>query len=181
MKGTVSKIILIITILHLAGCSEQPIFTKKENLNQLLNKFLEGKFYSCNFEAAKYKNKNYKNTSISKEINLNKNINLIYTEKYVGLIYRNDKWSNGNSIFKKIPNSNDNYVLGSTYDDSDFDINKKNSEHNLEFIKNKLHVNLFSQDIRSTYNCNQLHEILSEAMKKQLLRNFLLQKNKDRI
>jgi len=175
------KIILIIMFSSLTNCSDQSIFTEKKNLNQIMNSFLKGNYYSCNFEEAIYKNKSFKNTSISKEIILNKNINLIYTENFVGLIYKNDKWNNGNTIFRKNSEIDNNFILGSFYYESDYDLNKKNSDYNLDFKNNKLYVSLLSKEIRSKYNCNQLHEILSEAMKKQLLKNFLLQKNKDRI
>ena len=175
------KIILIIMFSSLTNCSDQSTFTEKKNLNHIMNSFLKGNFYSCNFEEAIYKNKSYKNTSISEEIILNKNINLIYTKKFVGLIYKNDKWNNGNTIFRKNSEIDNNFILGSFYYESDYDLNKKNSDYNLDFKNNKLYVSLLSNEIRSKYSCNQLHEILSEAMKKQLLKNFLLQKNKDRI
>ena len=43
------------------------------------------------------------------------------------------------------------------------------------------YADLFEKTINSEYSCQQLHEILTEAMKKQLLQNFLLQKNSDRM
>lgn len=180
MKNAAYKTILVILFSSLVSCSEQAVFTDKKNLNQLMNSFLNGKFYSCNFEETKYKNKIYKDTLIDKNISINKNINLIHTEKFIGLIYKRDKWNNGNTIYNKNAEKENSFTLGSFYHESDFDFNEKNNEHNLDFKNNKLYVSLFSKEIRSKYNCNQLHEILSEAMKKQLLKNFLLQKNEDR-
>ncbi|MDC0481912.1 hypothetical protein OAN90_00500 [Gammaproteobacteria bacterium] len=91
-------------VTTLISCAEQHHFTDKENLNNILNNLTKGKFYTCNLKASYSKgNKNYPDGLINKKIpyKINKNINLIYTENNIGLIYKNDKWGYGNSIFNK--------------------------------------------------------------------------------
>ena len=91
------KKLVFFLVIFIYGCSEQYKFTDKENLNKILNDLSNGDFYSCNFERViEEKNFNFKP---------NRNINLIYTDKIIGLIYKNDKWNHGNSIFKKKINS----------------------------------------------------------------------------
>ena len=67
------------------------------------------------------------------------------------------------------------------YVDEDYDNNILAKGYKLSFNKNILKINLFEETVNSEYSCQQLNEILTEAMKKQLLQNFLLQKNSDRM
>ena len=105
---------------------------------------------------------------------------MIYTEEIVGLIYRSDKWDHGNSIFVKNNKNQSEYYLGSFYADDDFKENLVNRDHKLLFMNNILKVNLFSQLNHNEYSCQKLEKILSKAMKKEILKNFLLQRNADR-
>ena len=180
MKWMTVPILLI--MINLISCSEQYQFTDKKNLNNILNKLSKGEFYTCNFKSSfSSGHKNYKDEKIVKKLPFekNKNINLIYTEEKIGLIYKNDKWGNGNSIFNK--KTEHEYVLGSSYIDSDFTDQIINTRYKLKFNKKNLRVNLFDENIINEYSCKELHNILTEAMKKQLLQNFLLQSNKDRL
>tara|TARA_B110000444_G_scaffold237316_1_gene249972 strand:- start:1559 stop:2107 length:549 start_codon:yes stop_codon:yes gene_type:complete len=182
MKWITRLLTLGFIVTTLISCAEQHHFTDKENLNNILNNLTKGKFYTCNLKASYSKgNKNYPDGLINKKIpyKINKNINLIYTENNIGLIYKNDKWGYGNSIFNK--KTEEVYVRGSSYEDKDYDNKNLEKGYNLSFNKNTLKINLFEKTINSEYSCQQLHEILTEAMKKQLLQNFLLQKNSDRM
>ena len=171
MKKNIQKFILLLSAFILFSCSERHSFTDKENLNLILNDLFIGDFYSC---ILKHELKEKSDHQV------NRNINLIYTEKLVGLIYRSDKWDHGNSIFVKNNKKQSEYYLGSFYADDDFKKNLVNKDHKVIFINNILKVNLFSQLNHNEYSCRKLEKILSEAMKKEILKNFLLQKNSDR-
>jgi len=182
MKWTARLLILGFIVITLISCAEQHQFTNKENLNNILNNLAKGKFYTCNLEASySIGNKNYPDGLITTKLpyKINKNINLIHTEENMGLIYKNDKWGYGNSIFNK--KTEEIYIRGSSYVDEDYDNNILAKGYKLSFNKNILKINLFEETVNSEYSCQQLHEILTEAMKKQLLQNFLLQKNSDRM
>ena len=104
MKWTRRLLVLFILTITLTSCSEQHQFTDKKNLNNILNNLAKGEYYTCNFKATySLGNKNYSDGLITKELpyKINKNINLIYTEENIGLIYKNDKWGYGNSIYNK--------------------------------------------------------------------------------
>ena len=181
MKWTRRLLVLFILTTTLTSCSEQHLFTDKKNLNNILNNLAKGEYYTCNFKATySLGNKNYSDGLITKELpyKINKNINLIYTEENIGLIYKNDKWGYGNSIYNK--KSDGIFRLGSSYSEEDYNEKIIKNGYGLSFDKNTLKINLFEKNINSEYSCRQLHEILTEAMKKQLLQNFLLQKNVDR-
>ena len=181
MKWKTRLLTLAFIASTLISCAEQHQFTDKKNLNDILNNLSKGKFYTCNLKASYSKgSKNYPDGLITKKTpyKINKNINLIYTEKQIGLIYKNDHWGYGNSIYKKIDG---HYVRGTSYADSDYNEQLINGDYILKFNKKILTINLFEKNINSEYSCQQIHEILTEAMKKQLLQNFLLQKNIDRI
>ena len=160
----------------LIGCSNENQYTKKENLNAILNQFEKGEYYSCNFLntiGVKDSNKVFNYSP-------NKNLTLIFTEKKIGLIYKNDYWNNGNTIFVKNKKEDNLYFLGSFYSKNDFDKKTINKDYKLKFDKKNLLVNLYDKNLSSLYNCTQVKNILSEAMKKKLLENFLFQNNNDR-
>ena len=171
MKKNIQKLILLFSACILFSCSERHSFTDKENLNLILNDLFLGDFYSCILKPEQKEKSGYQ---------VNRNINLIYTKKIVGLIYRSDKWDHGNSIFVKNDKKQSEYYLGSFYADDDFKKNLVNKDHKVIFINNILKVNLFNQLNHNEYKCRKLKKILSEAMKKEILKNFLLQKNSDR-
>jgi len=171
MKKNIQKLILLFSACILFSCSERHSFTDKENLNLILNDLFLGDFYSCILKPEQKEKSGYQ---------VNRNINLIYTKKIVGLIYRSDKWDHGNSIFVKNNKKQSEYYLGSFYADDDFKKNLVNKDHKVIFINNILKVNLFNQLNHNEYSCRKLKKILSEAMKKEILKNFLLQKNADR-
>tara|TARA_B100000900_G_scaffold309314_1_gene268011 strand:- start:987 stop:1505 length:519 start_codon:yes stop_codon:yes gene_type:complete len=171
MKKNIQKLILLFSACILFSCSERHSFTDKENLNLILNDLFLGDFYSCILKPEQKEKSGYQ---------VNRNINLIYTKKIVGLIYRSDKWDHGNSIFVKNDKKQSEYYLGSFYADDDFKKNLVNKDHKVIFINNILKVNLFNQLNHNEYKCRKLKKILSEAMKKEILKNFLLQKNADR-
>ncbi len=171
MKKNIKKFILLFSACILFSCSERHSFTDKENLNLILNDLFLGDFYSCILKPEQKEKSGYQ---------VNRNINLIYTKKIVGLIYRSDKWDHGNSIFVKNDKKQSEYYLGSFYADDDFKKNLVNKDHKVIFINNILKVNLFNQLNHNEYSCRKLKKILSEAMKKEILKNFLLQKNADR-
>jgi len=171
MLNNLAKIILILPFITMLSCSESHTFSDKKNLNAALNDLFKGDFYSCNLIDD--------NDSESKK-NTNRTVNLIYTDTMIGLIYKNDKWDHGNSIFIK-KNENDNeFILSSFYSESDFDRSSLNVKHTAYFDKQNLKVNLFDLVNQDNYGCMKLEKILSEAMKKEILKNFLLQKNADR-
>ena len=183
MKQTTKIIIYIFSLLILTSCSDQHTYTDKKNLNDILNSLSNGDFYSCKLnEIYKSENREQKKIQI-KEVKhkINRNINLIRFENKIGLIYKNDKWNHGNSIFledKKIKNS---FNMGSFYDENDFNYEIINKQVSLKFYKKILELNLFDQTLKSVYSCIRLEKILSEALKKQLLENFLYQNNSSRI
>jgi len=171
MLNNLKKIILILTFMTILSCSESHTFSDKKNLNSALNDLFKGDFYSCNLIDD--------NDTESKK-NINRTVNLIYTDTMIGLIYKRDKWDHGNSIFvKKYENINE-FVLSSFYSESDFDRSSLNIKHTAYFNKENLKVNLFDLVNQDNYKCMKLEKILSEAMKKEILKNFLLQKNADR-
>ena len=181
MKWTRRLLALFILTIILISCSEQHQFTDKINLNNILNNLVKGDYYTCNLKNTySLRNKNYSDGLTTKEIpyKVNQNINLIYTEENIGLIYKNDKWGHGNSIYNR--KSEGLFGLGSTYSEEDYKRKIVKKGYDLSFDKDILKINLFDRNINSEYSCQQLHEILTEAMKKQLLQNFLLQKNIDR-
>lgn len=169
MKSIRRLLMLLIVKIILVGCSEQHHFTDKNNLNNILNNFTKGDYFTCNLKV----------TSEELPYKINKNINLIYTKENIGLIYKNDKWGNGNSIYNK--KTEGLFELGSSYSEKDYNSQIATKGYGLSFDKKTLKINLFEKNIKNEYSCKQLHEILTEAMKKQLLQNFLLQKNSDRI
>ena len=71
--------------------------------------------------------------------------------------------------------------MGSFYDENDFNNEIINKHVSLKFYKDILEVNLFDKTLKSIYSCTRLEKILSEALKKQLLENFLYQNNSSRI
>ena len=70
--------------------------------------------------------------------------------------------------------------MTSFYSKEDFDPKILNKDFNLTFDKIKLEVNLFEKNSKNLYSCIKLQELLPDAMKKQMLKNFLLQRNADR-
>ncbi len=169
------KILYIIFFsIVLMSCEEKSAYTEKKNLNNILNKLSSGNFYSCNLIN--------KNKKIKSTLNFipNNNVTLIYTENIIGLIYDEDKWNYGNSIFIKDIKNLYKYNLGDSYSEKDF--NKKIIQKNsvLKFQNNILSVDIFKESIQSQYTCVELKKILSEAMKKEIVKNFLFQKNKDK-
>ena len=85
MKCIKTLLLFVTIILTITACSEQNLFTNKENLNNTLNFLSQGQFYSCNLKNTISKRKQkYK-------FNQNKDT--------IGLIYKKDKWNNGNSIY----------------------------------------------------------------------------------
>ena len=171
MLNNLKKIILILPFITMLSCSESHIFSDKKNLNAALNDLFRGDFYSCNL---------IDDNDLENKKNSNTIVNLIYTNTMIGLIYKRDKWDHGNSIFIK-KNENDNeFVLSSFYSESDFDRSILNIKHTAYFDKENLKVNLFDLVNHDNYGCMKLEKILSEAMKKEILKNFLLQKNADR-
>ena len=171
MKKNIQKLVLIISFSIIFSCTEKHAFTNKENLNLILNNLSMGEFYSCNLNSKQKEKSNYQ---------VNRNINLIYTKDVLGLIYKSDKWDHGNSIFIKDSNNQSEFFLGSFYAEDDFKKNLINRDHKAYFKNNVLQVNLFNQSDNHHYKCQKLEKILSEAMKKEILKNFLLQKNADR-
>ena len=171
MKFIGKNTILIFVLISLYGCAEQYQFTDKKNLNNTLNLFVKGEFYACSLE---------KKNSGEEKLKINKNINLIHAENIIGLIYKSDKWNNGNSIFLENKANKNSYNMTSFYSKEDFDPKILNKDFNLTFDKIKLDVNLFEKNSKNLYSCIKLQELLPDAMKKQMLKNFLLQRNADR-
>lgn len=168
MKCIKTLLLFVTIILTITACSEQHLFTNKENLNNTLNFLSQGQFYSCSL----------KNTISKKE---NKNINLIQNKDTIGLIYKKDKWNNGNSIYVRDEKNKNTFNMVDFYFDKDLDIKTLNTGYSLKFADNNLDVSLFDVKTNSSYNCIELKKILSQAMKKQLLKNFVLQKNSERL
>ncbi len=177
MREIKNQLIFLFLITSLLiSCSNENQYTKKENLNTILNQFEKGEYYSCNFLntiGAKDSNKvqNY---------SPNKNLTLIFAGEKIGLIYKNDYWNNRNTIFVKSKKEGNQYFLGSFYSKNDFDDKIINQDYKLKFDKKNLLINLYDHNLSSLYNCKQVKNILSEAMKKKLLENFLFQNNSDR-
>ncbi len=164
-------IIYSILLMSILGCTEQYEYTDKKNLNNILNSFSKGEFYSCNLKPSTDQRKNYK---------ANKDISLIQSENKIGLIYKSDKWNNGNSIYIEDNIIKNSFNMGSFYSTKDFSEEIINNEVKLKFDKKNLKVSLYDKNVINTYTCIELKKILSEAMKKQMLKNFILQKNIDR-
>ena len=184
MKWITKLIILSFVLTVLSSCSEYYSYTDKKNLNIVLNNLSSGDFYSCSIQRSfSLGHKNYPKGLITKKLEFkpNENINLEYTSEIIGLIYKKDQWDHGNSLFNINKNAENEYYLGSFYADSDYDDKIMKKDYKLVFNKKTLKVNLFNKYIQNEYSCQQLHKILSEAMKKQILKNFLLQHNQDRL
>jgi len=168
------KLIFITLIAgSIIGCADQYQFTNNKQTNELLNYLSEGDFYTCNL--INQKKQSEKEKYLSSEPN--KNITLILKDKKLGLIYKKDKWNNGNSMYKSGKTINEYYPL---------DINKKLSEVRkpdviIKFDKSVLKTNLLEKDIYREYNCIKVEKMLSEAAKRQIVKNFLYPSNKARI
>ena len=168
------KLIFITLIAgSIIGCADQYQFTNNKQTNELLNYLSEGDFYTCNL--INQKKQGEKEKYLSSEPN--KNITLILKDKKLGLIYKKDKWNNGNSMYKSEKTINEYYPL---------DINKKISEVRkpdiiIKFDKSILKTNLLEKDIYREYNCTKVEKMLSEAAKRQIVKNFLYPSNKARI
>ena len=67
------------------------------------------------------------------------------------------------------------------YSEKDLDEKNLSADYYLKFTESNLEISLFDKNIKSAYSCTKLEKILSEAMKKQLLKNFILQKNSERL
>ncbi len=184
MKCTKTLSIFII-ILSLASCSEQYVYTDKKNLNNTLNFLSQGEFFSCTFKNLYVKDKNNNTKEDIKKIkiksNINKYINLIQNENKIGLIYKQDKWNNGNSIYLRDEKEKNIFFMTDFYSEKDLDERNLSADYYLKFTENNLEISLFDKKIKSAYSCIKLEKILSEAMKKQLLKNFILQKNSERL
>ena len=184
MKWIIKIITLSFVLTVLSSCSEYYSYTDKKNLNIVLNNLSAGDFYSCNFKKSfSLGHKNYPKGLVIKRLKFkpNKNISLIHTNEIIGLIYKKDQWGHGNSLFNKNEDIKNEYYLGSFYADNDYDYKVMKKDYKVVFNKKTLKVNLFKKYVQNEYSCQQLHKILSEAMKKQILRNFLLQRNHDRL
>ena len=168
MKFIKTLLLFVTIILTITACSEQHFFTNKENLNNTLNFLSQGQFYSCSL----------KNTISKKE---NKNINLIQNKDTIGLIYKKDKWNNGNSIYVRDEKNKNFFNMVDFYFDKDLDIKTLNEGYSLKLNNDNLYLSLFDVKTNSSYKCIELKKILSQAMKKQLLKNFVLQKNSERL
>ena len=173
---------IFIIILSLTSCSEQYVYTDKKNLNNTLNLLSQGEFFSCTFKNlyVKDENNNTKEDIKKIKLNINKNINLIQNENKIGLIYKQDKWNNGNSIYVRDKKKNI-FFMTDFYSEKDLDEKDLNTDYYLKFTESNLEISLFDKNIKSAYSCIKLEKILSEAMKKQLLKNFILQKNSERL
>ena len=181
MKCTKTLSIFII-ILSLTSCAEQYVYTDKKNLNNTLNFLSQGEFFSCTFKNlyVKDENNNTKEDIKKIKLNINKNINLIQNENKIGLIYKQDKWNNGNSIYVRDEKKNI-FFMTDFYSEKDLDEKNLSADYYLKFTESNLEISLFDKNIKSVYSCIKLKKILSEAMKKQLLKNFILQKNSERL
>ena len=181
MKCTKTLSIFII-VLSLASCAEQYVYTDKKNLNNTLNFLSQGEFFSCTFKNlyVKGENNNAKEDIKKIKLNINKNINLIQNENKIGLIYKQDKWNNGNSIYVRDKKKNI-FFMTDFYSEKDLDEKNLSADYYLKFTESNLEISLFDKNIKSVYSCIKLKKILSEAMKKQLLKNFILQKNSERL
>ena len=173
---------IFIIILSLTSCAEQYVYTDKKNLNNTLNFLSQGEFFSCTFKNlyVKDENNNTKEDIKKIKLNINKNINLIQNENKIGLIYKKDKWNNGNSIYVSDKKKNI-FFMTDFYSEKDLDEKDLNADYYLKFTESNLEISLFDKNIKSAYSCIKLEKILSEAMKKQLLKNFILQKNSERL
>ena len=129
MKKNIQKFILLFSACILFSCSERHSFTDKENLNLILNDLFLGDFYSCILKPEQKEKSGYQ---------VNRNINLIYTKKIVGLIYRSDKWDHGNSIFVKNDKKQSEYYLGGFYADNDLKKSYKQIKNELKKYSAKL-------------------------------------------
>ena len=181
MKCTKTLSIFII-VLSLASCAEQYVYTDKKNLNNTLNFLSQGEFFSCTFKNlyVKDENNNAKEDIKKIKLNINKNINLIQNENKIGLIYKQDKWNNGNSIYVRDKKKNI-FFMTDFYSEKDLDEKNLSTDYYLKFAESNLEISLFDKNIKSAYSCIKLEKILPEAMKKQLLKNFVLQKNSERL
>jgi len=177
MKKITRIAIIILMTSGLISCADQYEFTKKKEINILLNNLSEGDFYTCNLVHLKNNNSKSKK-SINN--NPNKNITMVLKNKKIGLIYKRDKWNNGNSIYKSHEDSNVYKPLETNIGDLD-NIEKNKSDIIIKFNGVILKTNLLEEDIYNKYNCTKVENMLSEAAKRQIIKNFLYPRNKDRL
>ena len=175
MTRMIKLISITLIAASIIGCADQYEFTNNKKTNELLNYLSEGDFYTCNL--INQKKQGEKEKYLSSEPN--KNITLILKDKKLGLIYKKDKWNNGNSMYESGKTINEYYPL---------DVNAKNekisevskSEVIIKFDKSILKTNLLEKDIYRGYNCAKVEKMLSEAAKRQIVKNFLYPSNKAR-
>ncbi|MFL2549289.1 MAG: hypothetical protein ACJ0QX_03535 [Gammaproteobacteria bacterium] len=176
---------IFMIILTLTSCAEQYVYTDKKNLNNTLNILSQGEFYACTFKNIYVKDETNNTKEDIKKIkinfNANKNINLIQNENKIGLIYKQDKWNNGNSIYVRDEKKKNIFFMTDFYSEKDLDEKNLSADYYIKFTENNLEISLFDKNIKSAYSCIKLEKILPEAMKKQLLKNFILQKNSERL
>ena len=176
MKQITRMAIIILITSGLISCADQYEFTKKREINILLNNLSEGEFYTCNLVHLKKYNKSRKDLSDAP----NKNITLVLKNKKLGLIYKRDKWNNGNSIYKRHKDSNEYKPLDTSSGEAD-NLKKNKKEIIIKFNGLILKTNLLDEAIYSKYNCTKIENMLSEAAKRQIIKNFLYPRNKDRL
>ena len=176
MKKITRIAIIILITSGLISCADQYEFTKKKEINILLNNLSEGDFYTCNLVNLKKYNKSRKDFGDTP----NKNITLVLKNKKLGLIYKRDKWNNGNSIYKRHKDSNEYKPLDTSSGEAD-NLKKNKKEIIIKFNGLILKTNLLDEAIYSKYNCSKIENMLSEAAKRQIIKNFLYPSNKDRL
>ena len=176
MKKITRIVVIILITSGLISCADQYEFTKKKKINILLNSLSEGDFYTCNLVHIKKYNKSRKDFSDAP----NKNITLVLKNKKLGLIYKRDKWNNGNSIYKSHEDSNEYKPLNESAGDTD-NIKKNKTDIIIKFDGVILKTNLLEKDIYNKYNCTKVENMLSEAAKRQIIKNFLYPSNNDRL
>ena len=176
MKKITRIAIIILIASSLISCADQYEFTKKKEINILLNNLSEGDFYTCNLVNLKKYNKSRKDFGDTS----NKNITLVLKNKKLGLIYKRDKWNNGNSIYKRHEDSNEYKPLDTDSEEADH-LKKNKKEIIIKFDGLILKTNLLDEVIYSKYNCTKIENMLSEAAKRQIIKNFLYPSNKDRL
>jgi len=176
MKKIMKLTAIMLITSSLISCVDQYQFTKNKEINILLNNLSEGDFYTCNLIGLKKYSKNRNDPSN----NPNKSITLVSKNKKLGLIYKKDKWNNGNSIYKSHEVSNEYKLLDIKLGNKE--VFKKNKlDIIIKFDKRILKTNLLEKDIYNEYNCTKVEKMLSEAAKRQIVKNFLYPSNKDRL
>ena len=176
MKKITRIAIIILITAGLISCADQYEFTKQKEINILLNNLSEGDFYTCNLVHLKKYNKNRKDLSDTP----NKNITLVLKNKKLGLIYKKDKWNNGNSIYKSHEDSNEYESFNTSAGETE-KIRKNKSDIIIKFNGVILKTNLLDEGVYNKYNCTKVENMLSEAAKRQIIKNFLYPSNKDRL